>query len=115
MGILRSELGVDQVVAEDKEHNGKVEVFNANPHKELFHRGHPRGDERKPGRRHMRSRTCSSINWRTTRSVSVQSGPEPGSRRYLAENQLQVAEGTAETRGMISTRNVSCRRGQLIM
>jgi hypothetical protein len=27
---LLTELGIDQVVAEDKEHNGKVEVFNAN-------------------------------------------------------------------------------------
>lgn len=35
---LLTELGVDQVVAEAKEHNGKVEVFNANLHKELFDR-----------------------------------------------------------------------------
>jgi putative transposase len=37
-----AEMGIDQVVAEDKEHNGKVEVFNANLHKELFdkHRFH---------------------------------------------------------------------------
>jgi len=33
---LLTELGVDQIVAVDKEHNGKVEVFNANLHKELF-------------------------------------------------------------------------------
>ncbi len=33
---LLTELGVDQIVATDKEHNGKVEVFNANLHKELF-------------------------------------------------------------------------------
>jgi len=33
---LLTEMGVDQVVAEAKEHNGKVEVFNANLHKELF-------------------------------------------------------------------------------
>jgi transposase InsO family protein len=33
---LLTEMGIDQVVAEDKEHNGKVEVFNANLHKELF-------------------------------------------------------------------------------
>ncbi len=32
------ELEIDQVVAEAKEHNGKVEVFNANLHKELFDR-----------------------------------------------------------------------------
>jgi putative transposase len=31
-----AEMGIDQVVAEDKEHNGKVEVFNGNLHKELF-------------------------------------------------------------------------------
>jgi transposase InsO family protein len=35
---LLTELGIDQVVAEDKEHNGKVEVFNANLAKELFDR-----------------------------------------------------------------------------
>jgi putative transposase len=35
---LLTEMGVDQVVAEHKEHNGKVEVFNANLHKELFDR-----------------------------------------------------------------------------
>jgi transposase InsO family protein len=33
---LLEELGIDQVVAEHKEWNGKVEVFNANLHKELF-------------------------------------------------------------------------------
>lgn len=33
---LLTELGIDQVVAEHKEWNGKVEVFNANLHKELF-------------------------------------------------------------------------------
>lgn len=35
---LLEELEIDQVVAEAKEHNGKVEVFNANLHKELFDR-----------------------------------------------------------------------------
>lgn len=35
---LLTELGIDQVVAEKKEHNGKVEVFNANLAKELFDR-----------------------------------------------------------------------------
>jgi putative transposase len=35
---LLTELGIDQVVAEAKEHNGKVEVFNANLAKELFDR-----------------------------------------------------------------------------
>jgi transposase InsO family protein len=33
---LLTEMGIDQVVAEEKEWNGKVEVFNANLHKELF-------------------------------------------------------------------------------
>lgn len=33
---LLTELGIDQIVAEHKEWNGKVEVFNANLHKELF-------------------------------------------------------------------------------
>lgn len=33
---LLEELGIDQIVAREKEHNGKVEVFNANIAKELF-------------------------------------------------------------------------------
>ena len=33
---LLVEMGIDQLVAEHKEWNGKVEVFNANLHKELF-------------------------------------------------------------------------------
>jgi transposase InsO family protein len=33
---LITEMGIDQVVAEHKEWNGKVEVFNGNLHKELF-------------------------------------------------------------------------------
>jgi hypothetical protein len=33
---LLTELGIDQVIAEHKEWNGKVEVFNANLQKELF-------------------------------------------------------------------------------
>ena len=33
---LLTEMGIDQLVAKHKEHNGKVEVFNANLHKELF-------------------------------------------------------------------------------
>jgi transposase InsO family protein len=33
---LLTEMGIDPIVAEHKEWNGKVEVFNANLHKELF-------------------------------------------------------------------------------
>jgi len=33
---LLTELGIDQIEAKHKEWNGKVEVFNANLHKELF-------------------------------------------------------------------------------
>jgi hypothetical protein len=33
---LLAELGIDQIVAEHKEWNGKVENFNGNLHKELF-------------------------------------------------------------------------------
>jgi transposase InsO family protein len=33
---LLTELGIDQIAAEHKEWNGKLEVFNANLHKELF-------------------------------------------------------------------------------
>lgn len=34
--VLLEELGVDQIVAQHKEWNGKVEVFNGNLHKEFF-------------------------------------------------------------------------------
>lgn len=37
---LLTELGIDQIVAEHKEWNGKIEVFNANLHKELFDAHH---------------------------------------------------------------------------
>jgi transposase InsO family protein len=33
---LLTEMGIDQIAAEQKEWNGKIEVFNANLHKELF-------------------------------------------------------------------------------
>jgi hypothetical protein len=33
---LLAELGIDQIVAKHKEHNGKVEAFNGNLHKELL-------------------------------------------------------------------------------
>ena len=35
---LLTELGIDQIVAKEKEHNGKVEIFNANIAKELFNK-----------------------------------------------------------------------------
>jgi len=37
---LLTELGIDQIVAKEKEHNGKVEIFNANIAKELFDKQH---------------------------------------------------------------------------
>jgi transposase InsO family protein len=54
---LLTELGVDQVVAEHKEHNGKVEVFNANLHKELFdvHRFYDLAE--------MRRRLAAHLHW----------------------------------------------------
>lgn len=54
---LLTELGVDQVVAEHKEWNGKVEVFNANLHKELFdaHRFYDVAE--------MRRRLAAHLHW----------------------------------------------------
>jgi putative transposase len=54
---LLTEMGIDQVVAEHKEWNGKVEVFNANLHKELFdvHRFYDLAD--------MRRRLAAHIHW----------------------------------------------------
>ena len=54
---LLVELGIDQVVAEHKEWNGKVEVFNGNLHKELFdvHRFYDVAD--------MRRRLQSHLHW----------------------------------------------------
>lgn len=57
---LLTELGIDQVVAEHKEHNGKVEVFNANLHKELFdrHRFYDLSE--------MRRRLAAHLHWYNT-------------------------------------------------
>jgi transposase InsO family protein len=54
---LLTELGIDQVVAEHKEWNGKLEVFNANLQKELFdpHRFHDLAE--------MRRRLTSHLHW----------------------------------------------------
>lgn len=54
---LLVELNVDQVVAEHKEWNGKVEVFNGNLHKELFdvHRFYDVAE--------MRRRLAAHLNW----------------------------------------------------
>ncbi len=54
---LMTEMGIDQIVAIDKEHNGKVEVFNANLSKELFdvHRFADVGE--------MRRRLDTHIHW----------------------------------------------------
>jgi transposase InsO family protein len=54
---LLTELGIDQIPAEHKEWNGKVEVFNANLHKELFdaHRFYDLGE--------MRRRLATHLHW----------------------------------------------------
>ena len=54
---LLTELGIDQIAAEHKEWNGKVEVFNANLHKELFdaHRFSDLGE--------MRRRLAAHLHW----------------------------------------------------
>ena len=54
---LLTEIGIDQVVAEHKEWNGKVEVFNANLHKELFdaHRFYDVAE--------MRRRLAAHLHW----------------------------------------------------
>ena len=53
---LLAEMGIDQVVAEHKEWNGKVEVFNANLHKELFdkHRFYDVAEMRRRLESHLR-------------------------------------------------------------
>jgi transposase InsO family protein len=54
---LLTELGIDQIAAQHKEWNGKVEVFNANLHKELFdaHRFYDLGE--------MRRRLATHLDW----------------------------------------------------
>jgi transposase InsO family protein len=54
---LLTEMGIDQIVAEHKEWNGKVEVFNGNLHKELFdvHRFYDLAD--------MRRRLAAHLHW----------------------------------------------------
>lgn len=52
---LLAEMGVDQIVAEHKEWNGKIEVFNANLQKEMFdvHRFHDLSELRKRLQAHL--------------------------------------------------------------
>ena len=54
---LLTELGIDQIAAEHKEWNGKVEVFNGNLHKELFdaHRFYDVGE--------MKRRLAAHLHW----------------------------------------------------
>src|SRR5579872_2012261 len=54
---LLTEMGIDQVVAEKKEWNGKIEAFNGNLHKELFdaHRFYDLAD--------MRRRLAAHLHW----------------------------------------------------
>jgi putative transposase len=54
---LLTELGIDQIAAEHKEWNGKLEVFNANLHKELFdqHRFYDVAE--------MKRRLASHLHW----------------------------------------------------
>jgi putative transposase len=54
---LLTELGIDQMVAEHKEWNGKIEVFNGNLHKEFFdtQRCHDIGE--------MRRRLTTHLDW----------------------------------------------------
>ena len=54
---LLTELGIDQIEAQQKEWNGKVEVFNANLHKELFdaHRFYDLAE--------MRRRLAAHLHW----------------------------------------------------
>jgi transposase InsO family protein len=54
---LLTELGIDQIAAEHKEWNGKLEVFNANLHKELFdaHRFYDVAE--------MRRRLAAHLHW----------------------------------------------------
>ncbi len=54
---LLTEMGIDQIAAEYKEWNGKVEVFNANLHKELFdvHRFYDVAE--------MRRRLAAHLHW----------------------------------------------------
>lgn len=57
---LLVEMGIDQVVAEHKEWNGKVEVFNANLHKELFDK------QRFYDVTEMQRRLASHLHWYNT-------------------------------------------------
>lgn len=54
---LLEELGIDQIAVRHKEHNGKIEVFNANLAKELFdaHRFHDLAE--------MKRRLASHLDW----------------------------------------------------
>ncbi|MBM4355499.1 MAG: DDE-type integrase/transposase/recombinase [Deltaproteobacteria bacterium] len=54
---LLTELGIDQIIAQDKEHNGKSEIFNANLAKEFF------DQQRFVDVTEMRRRLAAHLHW----------------------------------------------------
>lgn len=92
---LLTELGVDQVVAQHKEHNGKVEVFNANLSKELFmaHRFYDL--------REMERRLTSHLHWYNHRRTHHALGGllVPADRYYgrVEEVQARIEAGKGAT------------------
>ena len=74
---LLTEMGIDVVVAEHKEWNGKVEVFNANLHKELFdaHRFYDVAE--------MRRRLEAHLHWYNHAAHAPRAGRAAGAGRPL--------------------------------
>jgi len=94
---LLTELGVDQIAAEHKEWNGKLEVFNANLHKELFdvHRFYDVSE--------MRRRLAAHLHWYNHQRTSHALGGllVPADRFYgRAEEVLARIEAGAGREGL---------------
>jgi len=94
---LLTELGVDQIAAKHKEWNGKLEVFNANLHKELFdvHRFYDVAE--------MRRRLAAHLHWYNHQRTSHALGGllVPADRFYgRAEEVLARIEAGAGREGL---------------
>jgi transposase len=98
---LLTELGIDHLEAEHKEWNGKVEVFNANLHKELFdaHRFYDLAE--------MRRRLAAHLHWynhaRTHHALGACSSPPTGTTGASTRSSRASRRAPGGTRATCST------------
>jgi hypothetical protein len=98
---LLAEMGIDQIVAEHKEWNGKVEVFNGNLHKELF------DVQRFSDVAEMPRRLAAHLDW----SPTPPSGPP---RRGPASLDVVRQRGETRTCSDVPSRTASTERRRRI-